>query len=449
MASSPELGRPTSARSQCVSIPDEGRGLLNRAQENPTAYPRSLVTHLRGIVTLWLGLVPIVQGCGVEAPSGPKVEVRDSAGIVIAENRGAPPMDSGWKIDPEPALVIGSMEGPEGEQLYEVRGALRLPDGRIAVATDGSQEIRIFDSGGSLESRFGGDGEGPGEFRAVMLAGLLGDSLVVLDRRLKRISLVHPDEGFVRSFPLADGVAAFPMEAWAFGTGSVLIQDLPPVGSEAFQDGFHRTPIPVRSVDMMGRLHTDFGSFPGDEMVTVNRQTERGMATMMTSLPFGKSPQVAVKGDWVYLGSQDEFQVQIFRSDGTLERIVRLDRKAVPVTDADLEAYIDEEVASLGDEGAAPGYRRQLEEMPRSESFPAHGGLVVDAEGFLFVEEFALPGEVQKAINVFDPQGRLVGGFEIPAKLQVLEIGADYLLALYEDEVGLEYLELYSLDRPG
>jgi hypothetical protein len=51
-------------------------------------------------------------------------------------------------------------------------------------------------------------------------------------------------------------------------------------------------------------------------------------------------------------------------------------------------------------------------------------------------------------VNVFDPDGLLVGCVQIPADTEVLEIGREYLLALSEDAMGVEYVQLYELTRP-
>ena len=79
---------------------------------------------------------------------------------------------------------------------------------------------------------------------------------------------------------------------------------------------------------------------------------------------------------------------------------------------------------------------------------PAHGALFADALGYLYVEDYRLPGEEVPTFNVFDPQGRLTGRLQLPAGLQVLEVGEDYLLGLYRDELDVEYLRLYALERP-
>ena len=87
--------------------------------------------------------------------------------------------------------------------------------------------------------------------------------------------------------------------------------------------------------------------------------------------------------------------------------------------------------------------------MPRVETRPPHGALYADTEGYLFVEDYVMPGDEWKGVTIFDPEGRLVGGFELPVDLQVLEVGSDYLLVRCEDELEVEYVRMYRLTRPG
>ena len=396
---------------------------------------------------LEFALLPLFLGCGAEVTQGVTTTVRDSTGVTIVENQGpVQQMGSEWVISSEPTLVIGSIDGPEVSQLYRVRGALRLPDGRVAVGNAGTNEIRIFGPDGGHLMNLGGDGEGPGEFSYVSLVGLLGDSLVVLDRRLRRVSLIHPDEGFVRSFVLEESVGGYPMDAWVFKSGGMLVQDLP-LDDAMLGDGFHRNPLPLRACDMAGALQADLGGWPGAEQVIITRETDHGLATMLNSVPFGKSPQISVAGDRMYFAAGDTYEIGSYGSDGTLHRIVRLDRSPVPVGETELSAFIDQELEGL-DENEARARRRELEEMPRMDFHPAHGAIMADAEGNLFVEEHQLPGAGPPLVNVFDPAGWLTGHFRLPADLQLLEIGEDYLLGLVLDDMEVEYVYLYRLERP-
>ena len=78
----------------------------------------------------------------------------------------------------------------------------------------------------------------------------------------------------------------------------------------------------------------------------------------------------------------------------------------------------------------------------------ANGAITADREGYLFVEDFRVPGTEAVPVNVFDPDGVRVGTFEMPAAIEILEIGPDYLLALFKDPADVEYVQLYELTRP-
>jgi hypothetical protein len=47
--------------------------------------------------------------------------------------------------------------------------------------------------------------------------------------------------------------------------------------------------------------------------------------------------------------------------------------------------------------------------------------------------------------DVFGPEGRWLGLARSPKGVQPLEIGADYLLGLRRDDLGVEHVELYDL----
>lgn len=393
-------------------------------------------------------LVSLAAGCGPGDQSAGHT-VRDSAGVIIVQNHEAVPADGGgWRLAANPSFVLGSTGDSEDRGLYRVRGALRLPDGRVAVGSDGSSQVRIYGPDGILMKNLGRPGEGPREFSSVILAGLRGDSLVVFDRRLRRVSLLHPDEGHSRSFTIAEPVAILPIAGWFFESGSMLIEDFPTADEGAVEDGFNRYRARLKSCDMSGALISDFGDLPGEEAFLATHQTEDGPASEFLTVPFGKSPQIAAAGDRLFFGSQDRYEISVFNAGGSLERVVRLARDPVPVTDAGVAFLIEQELTKYY-ENEVPGLRREFDRMPRLEFQPAHGAITADREGYLFVEDFRAPGMELVPVSVFDPAGLLVGRFEVPAAIEILEIGPDYLLALYDDPMDVEYVRLYELTRPG
>ena len=121
----------------------------------------------------------------------------------------------------------------------------------------------------------------------------------------------------------------------------------------------------------------------------------------------------------------------------------------MPVRSEDLEALIQEEIAELGEPSEAPGVRAGYEEMPVPDVMPAFAGLHPDALGYLWVEEYRRPGDDTPVFDILDPDGAYVGRVTLPEGMEILEIGGDYLLALYRDELGVEYVKMLTLRRPG
>lgn len=81
-------------------------------------------------------------------------------------------------VGPEARVTIGAAEG-DPPYLPHWATARLLPDGRIAVADGGSDEVRVFDASGRHVASWGGEGEGPGELMALtQIAPWPGDSLV-------------------------------------------------------------------------------------------------------------------------------------------------------------------------------------------------------------------------------------------------------------------------------
>lgn len=387
-------------------------------------------------------------GCRGDSSSEPGFLLRDSAGVAIAENQGEMvPGTFGWALSPAPTLQIGAREGDESYLLFRVWGAARLSDGRIAVANNRAPDLRIYSPSGEHLRTFGTRGEGPGEFNSPVLMGTLpGDTLVVVDRLLRRLYLFHPDSGFVRGAAADPSMPGYLLTSGMFADGSVVVWT-----SEwqvEMPNGFYRFPVHYRSLALDGSVETDFGEFPGAETVYATQAVEGGTTVLSTGRPFGKNPVVAVGDHRLFYGSQDRWEIQVHGEDGALIRLIRRDRTPVPVTDSQVGDLLEEMVEQAGDTDQAREFRRMFREAPIPEFHPAYGALYLDAQGYLWVEEYRPPGDSTRVATIFDPDGRMAGSLILPPGLRVEEIGRDYVLGRYADDLGVEYLRLYSLTRP-
>jgi hypothetical protein len=396
----------------------------------------------------------LLMGCEHRETEGPRVEARDSAGVTIVENRGeVGSHGGGWKVSAEALLSIGTFQGDSLYQLYQVQGARRLSGGGVAVANAGSGEIRVYDQRGVFVRNLGRRGEGPGEFQRPALAGALrGDTLVVADMQLRRLTLVHPEAGFVGSARVAEDVGGAVLPQGILGDRTVVLGGgfyWSGSTGETLAEGYTRRPTSYRSCSLEGDLVTDFGEFPGSEFNVQIRSVGGGMAMSARLIPFGKYPMQTVSPGFLHVGSGESWEVRSYRPSGELARIVRLDRELRPVRREDLEAYVREAVAEATDPAQAQEIRRGIEALPTPDFMPASASLHADHHGYLWVERYRAPGEEPAVHDVLDPEGRLVGWVSLPAGLQILEIGPDYVLGLYRDDLEVEYVRVYALEKPG
>ena len=167
-------------------------------------------------------------------------------------------------------------------------------------------------------------------------------------------------------------------------------------------------------------------------------------------------------GDLIVISQTNRYELKSFSRDGTPARIVRRGHEPRAVTQGDVDAYIDasieEEVPYYPDDLSESDIRtyqaearRRYRSTPVAERFPAFTSLVVDALDYLWVQEYEFPGEERPGSlwTVFDPAGRVLGFVETPHGLQVFEIGENYILGHAMDELDVESVQLWPLERSG
>ena len=320
---------------------------------------------MRTSAVLTLLMLTLACGQDPQTSGGLVSEARDSAGIRIIEN--ARPADGSrlaWQIGPEPAASIGVLEGEEPYMLHWVAGATRLPDGRIVVADFSSGELRVFDASGSHMATWGGEGEGPGEFRSLThVAPWPDDSIAAWYTGGLGIAVFDSDGKFGRSFALGSSEMAVwlrPRPLAVRETGDILAIKAPEDADT----------VVVEIWDGEGALSASLGTLSASEVIiTTNDEGQKYLSWKV----FGRELVTGLWGDQVVAGPTDRYEIRAFRADGTLARIVRRDHVPRTPTEADRAPWVEEQL-SYYREGDVPEAlreqaRQEFETTPLAETF--------------------------------------------------------------------------------
>jgi hypothetical protein len=371
----------------------------------------------------------------------------DSAGITIVESarpRWTP--GTAWRVGAEPVLDIGAADGPAEYQFDGIEGLLRLKDSGVLVADAGSGELRFFDAAGRFVETTGGRGTGPGEFQRITALGRgPGDSLWVYDFGARRFTIFSPLRAAARTARVPDALA----NVGAVGRtpdGSFVLQEYwsSRPHDESPASALIRENAAIATMSSAGDGIDTLGVFPGREIVI---WSENGRAVMSTPL-FAHSTSAVSIGSSVFIGDQNRFEIGEYAADGRLLRILRWLGESLALSDSDVEQALEAELRTRP-EAERPMWRSHFARMAVPETGPAYSRLLGDRDGSLWVAGYGRNPRDVTSWTVFDPSGALLGTVEMPDRFGVLEIGSDWVLGTWRDELDVEHVRLHELHKPG
>lgn len=380
-------------------------------------------------------------GVACSAPdAGARATVTDSAGVTIVMS--AEPAWSeagGWTVPQSPDLTIGEPPATPASEFSRIRRVYTLGDGTIVVANSSRPvEIRLFDTAGTHIRTIGREGAGPGELRAIWDLWIARpDTIVVFDPGLSRMTRFDPLGNAIEMVTFeqhSDRVAWLP---WArFADGTFLMRRN--VFIENVDGGSGRSLAPSVRGTAAGEIVDTIGVFPEAEYYTLpsgNPGFKR----------FGLRAVLYVSGDTYYRGLGDTFAIDGYDGSGRHLRSLRRAHEPRPIDDE-----IKARLMQLEIEAAPPereqAIRQTWAERPVAGTFPAFGELwIADADGNLWVQNFATPADPQAPFTVFDPDGRWLGVVVFPDGFTPHEIGEDYVIGVFRDELDVETVRRYPL----
>ncbi len=401
----------------------------------------------RVLTALFLISAAACAGDGQQSDT-PSTVVRDSAGIEIVESaRPVWSNSDGWRVESAPVLDLPASGSGPNHEFFRVRGMRRLSDGSLAVANGGSNEVRIYSVDGSHTASLGGEGDGPGEFRAIVGFDNAGDSLIVLDAN-GRVTFFAPDRALLGTYsvPLPSGVIAESNAVAHLANGEIVVET-----RVRFMFGYEgesamlRRPGGLYRVDAAGESVDSIGATAGNE---VFMHLNSGGGTFAGIPLFGRDAFVATHAGRILLGDAVDMQVEELTADGVPARILRIPEYPLELS---AEAFEREREARLPDDPAEvrPMTLEFFQDLPVPDRRPAYADVKVDPTGAVWLRPFLAPSEADgpETWQVLGPEGAWLGGVEIPADFSVMQIGMDFVLGVYRDELDVEHPQVLRLNR--
>lgn len=331
-------------------------------------------------------------------------------------------------------------------------------DDRIYVMQSTEPVITVLNADGTLHERFGGMGEGPGEFRSPNAFGWWGDTLWVADIFQRRVSWFYqgqhlrtsrfapvrldrsamPGAAIAAQWPLADG-SHLTLVSWRFTR---------PAGSPENYFPIIRTTTDEGPETIVARLQESFpfglvidipnGRSYGSPLFRdfpLQSMGEHGERLAIVERPFSSGPQVPIRltlldarGDTVY-------------SRGYMVDVEQL-------TDEQWDARLQEAIARVNRPGRpAPGWGlRELEEASRRPAhWPSVSGMFLGTDSSVWIGLADLPWRADRDWAVLDSRGTPLFKVSLPRGFHPSVASSDLIWGVWNDELDVPHVQRYQL----
>jgi hypothetical protein len=407
-------------------------------------------------VLIGLGLTTALVACGGESKSEWQGSVTDSAGVTIVQNpaTGLWGPGAGWTV--KEALRIGSAEGDPDYQFGMLAGIAVASDGRIVVADQQGQHLKVFSADGKYERTIGKAGSGPGELGLGISALVIGpgDTIFVADLGNQRVNIYLLDGTFVRSFPV-DMRQGIPLRWEGTRDGRIV--------SQVRQVQFPGAPPVADSSDAIVVRNSD--GTVGDTLMRVPSGKTFSLGGQRPELNFfAAEPAWALYGPGLLYGVNNTYRIGVYGPGGIAERIIEKPFEAQAVTDGDQKAIVGA-LERLWKRFGVPqaAVARIKETIKFADRYPAYAQLLEGPDGSVWVQRIqspsALPPGMQESYNpqldlgspdwdVFDVGGRYLGVVKMPARFQPVRFIGNEIYGIQRDELDVQYVVKLTIQKP-
>ncbi len=322
---------------------------------------------------------------------------------------------------------------------YRVTGARRLGDGRVVVLNAGSGEVLLLDRSGGLVAKTGRIGDGPGEFRTLSgVAVIRGDSLVVGDRSLRRVTVLSGDLSSVRAVRLEGDLGTLDLIGVVDGE-FLLVQDSKvraPTGPTPEDN-----PTTVLMYDLNGRRVREVGTYPLRQWVRLDEQS-------IVTPTFSPITTFAANTDGLWVGTGRSYSVDLRDLHGKVVARTEWSGPDRTVTRSLETQWKDEQShwAESADERRL--VQDQLESTVFAHERAAYLRLIPVEGGGVWVEDYHPLETDSTTWLALDREGRPVARVRVGGSPHLTQVGGTHATGVVADEVGVPHVVVYGIDRP-
>ncbi len=328
--------------------------------------------------------------------------------------------------------AIHPAEGTEGV-LGNVSYIVVTRSGVVYVAERKSPRVTRYDAAGKFAGVVMRDGEGPREAREPEIA-LQGDTLVVFDPRLSRVSRVSPAGTLLNQHPVDVFATGFPV--WTTRDGSIWIDAL-----------LHTPATNQAALRVTTNGHVDTVAW-NEDFSAHQWVSWTFSGGVIKGGPYSAAPYAAIdpSGRVVFGGSRAS-RWYVLSGKDTVQRVVLADH---PVTIP--RAQRDSAWNAFGVRLASiPGAAAELKKDQLPTVLPAWLTLDINPRGEWWIGRPGLDGKLEYWDVV--ENGKLVGQASAPPRIVQgpgvygRAFGADLIALLHEDENAVPWIGVYRIVR--
>lgn len=331
-----------------------------------------------------------------------------------------------------------------GEEIGAVADAVIVADSILVIGDELNHNVRFVSRAGQLLRTVGRKGNGPGEFNVISKLQILGDTVIVIDNRYRRVSALTLTAGFAGSSPMdAPGQGNNTTRSLIAGSGVVgvlphgarlLTTKIATITRSTKSPHMYHDTVEVTLVRRQGRRR--LAVLP--EVVRI--VSDRGVFSVMLA-PFSMPPTIEVAGPQIVLG--DGSSLKRFSLNGEFLGRITLPWKAQKIT-RDASAAWTEERLERTKERNRPLIRRMIEAAEVPSEMPIYGSVAPTESGIVWVQEYRPSYDAGSSrLAAFNDRGEQIGSALLRPGATLIAASRNVLAAVMKDEFDVQSVALY------